>query len=129
MSRNKVIIILFVIISSCNKAEVVLTSPDLYLNTCVSRRINIESINICFSGLNDSRCPIDATCVWSGEARATFTFIHNNKFHTITLSTLTYASDTLVDGYKFHLVNILPYPSISFPSPLSQIHAELEISR
>ena len=132
MIRYLLILLLFIIISSCRK-NTVIESSGLYLNTCTLKTFNTETINICFDSINDSRCPSDVTCVWSGVAIAKFTFTKANISYPLTLTTLPvfhpYSSDTIVAGYKFHLVNILPYPKFSSPASPSGIHALLDISK
>ena len=108
-------------------------SPGLYLNTCTSKTFSAEEISVCFDSLNDSRCPSDAVCFWSGVAIAKFTLIKNHVSYPFTLTTLPvfgqYSSDTTLAGYKFHLVNILPYPKISSPAKPADIYALLDITR
>lgn len=130
MVRYLLILLLFVIAGSCKKNDD-LKSPGLYLNTCTSKTFNAEAISVCFDSVNDSRCPSDATCVWIGVAIAKFTLIKNGVSYPFTLTTLPvfhqYSSDTTVAGYKFHLVNILPYPKFSSPASPTDIHALLDI--
>lgn len=125
------VILLFVIAGSCKKNDVVKYSA-LYLNTCTSKSLNAEGIKLCFNSLNDSRCPADVVCGWAGTAIAKFTLTKNSISYPFTLSTLPghpYSSDTVVAGYKFRLVNILPYPKISSPASPAHIHALLDISK
>jgi hypothetical protein len=124
------ILLLFVFAVSCKKTVPVM-SPGLYLNTCTSKTFSAEEISVCFDSLNDSRCPSDAVCVWSGVGIAKFTLIKKGVSYPFTLTTLPvfhpYSSDTVVAGYKFHLVNILPYPKSSSPASQGDIYAILDI--
>jgi hypothetical protein len=124
------LILLFVIATSCKKT-VPVQSSGLYLNTCTSKAFDGQVITICFNSVTDSRCPSDAVCVWSGVAIAKFTLTKNHISYPFILATLpTFGpSDTTVAGYKFHLVNILPYPKMSAPATPADIHAVLDISR
>lgn len=133
MARYLLILFLFIIIQSCSKNEAAERDPSaFYLNSCISKTIAPEEITVCFNSVNDSRCPVKATCIWSGEAIAKFTLIKNNVSYPFTLSTLKsghpYGSDTTVAGIKFHLQNILPYPEISTTISPSEIHAVLDIN-
>ena len=126
------ILLLFVIAASCKKTDPI-QSPGLYVNTCISKTFTTEEISVCFNSVSDSRCPSDAVCVWAGVAIAEFTLIKNHISYPFTLTTLPvfgqYSSDTTLAGYKFHLINILPYPKISSPATHADIHALLDISK
>ena len=128
MLKYFLVIILF--ISSCRKNEAAKTQ-NLYLATCTSKTVSGEKITVCFNSLNDSRCPSDLVCVWSGVGIAKFTLIKKGVSYPFTLTTLPvfhpYSSDTVVAGYKFHLVNILPYPKSSSPVSPGDIYAILDI--
>lgn len=66
--------------------------------------------SICFdSVLSDSRCPLNATCVWAGEAVVRFKFTRNND-NPIFVDLRTGTRDTVVNGYKFSFIELLPYP-------------------
>jgi hypothetical protein len=75
------------------------------INTCLDKKANKESIEFCFDQLlEDSRCPINAVCVWQGVAKAKFSLKINGETKTFELSTLNmppyYRTDTTLNGYK-----------------------------
>lgn len=116
---------------SCKK-ELRTTSLTIALNECSNKPF--DGVIFCLNSVLDSRCPSGATCFWAGTAIGKFTLIKNNSQYPFTLATSsiphTYSSDTTVAGYKIRLINILPYPAVSSPSPSpNDIKAEIEISK
>lgn len=66
---------------------------------------------ICFdSVLTDSRCPVDATCIWAGEAIARFK-IEKFDSNPIFVDLHTGTIDTVVQGYNISFIDLLPYPT------------------
>jgi hypothetical protein len=71
-------------------------------------------LRISFDSLMDSRCPIGAMCIWEGNARvkvhlqqsghdpSTFWLNTNDQFLT----------DTVVHGFRYQLIDVLPYPEV-----------------
>lgn len=71
--------------------------------------LSINNFNVTFSGVSDSRCPLDVTCIWAGRASATFHIY--NKMHSQTITLITNENTTsYVDSYEISLIDILPYP-------------------
>jgi len=72
--------------------------------------IEVDGIEIEFSGIEDSRCPSDVQCVWAGQAILTFrTFnqTHQGSFSFITAKVTT----AYVGPYEITLNDITPYPT------------------
>lgn len=70
------------------------------------------------SVVSDSRCPQGVVCIWAGEARARFKiekYIGNPVF----IDLLEGVKDTVINGYKFTFLKLLPYPTYG-----SQINPE-----
>jgi len=66
---------------------------------------------ICFdSVLNDSRCPIGVECVWAGEATGRFKIEKYNN-NPVFIDCKEGTNDTVISGYKFSFIKLLPYPS------------------
>ena len=61
--------------------------------------------------VEDSRCPIDAQCVWAGEFKVTATFISASKSETkdISLGEAPY----FVDGHNISIISAIPAPKSS----------------
>jgi hypothetical protein len=66
---------------------------------------------ICFDTvLTDSRCPIEVECVWAGEAIARFK-IEKSDSSPVFIDLHEGVNDTVISGYKFSFIKLLPYPS------------------
>lgn len=68
-----------------------------------------------FDSLEDSRCPLGAVCIWEGNAGITITFKSRSQaYSSFRLNThSSFLTDTLVDGLRFELIDVLPYPEIN----------------
>ena len=68
-------------------------------------------ISLRVENIYDSRCPIGLDCVWVGSASVEFQLITKNGKYNFTLETHSnFTNDTVIDGFKFLLRNVLPYP-------------------
>jgi hypothetical protein len=70
----------------------------------------------CFeSVLNDSRCPLGVYCIWEGNAAVRLKFQkYDSKPVIFDLNTHKgFTSDTIIDRYKFTLLDLTPYPNIN----------------
>ena len=84
------------------------------LNECVTAKAKGETVKICLTSIEDSRCPKGVDCIWAGYAAVSLTTTVNNSVRTFTLSTTTRSGfppkDTTVDNHRFQLTKVLPYP-------------------
>ena len=71
--------------------------------------ISFENLTVTFSGVDDSRCPTDVTCVWEGRASVTFNVYDKIQNQTIILTTNEIQSQK-VGSYEINLIDVLPYP-------------------
>ena len=72
-----------------------------------------ENIWISFDAIAaDSRCPVNATCIWEGNAEVVLTLFDKATIDTqFTLNTNpTFTKEALISGYTVELVDLLPYP-------------------
>ncbi len=82
---------------------------------------------ICFdSVLADSRCPEDVVCVWAGEAIVRFRFESSGKESRV-IDLHSGTMDTLINGYSFSFVDLLPYPNTKHPTSLHDYKAKIII--
>jgi hypothetical protein len=83
-------------------------------DTCISKTYGNDHIVYCLDSVADSRCPINANCVWQGVATANLKININQVNHQVKLHTQTgmsiYPNDTTLAGFNFKLVNVTPYP-------------------
>lgn len=70
------------------------------------------------SVLSDSRCPINATCVWAGEARVALTASTRSRGRAkVEMSTHGDASTLSFGGFIIRLTELQPYPFAGHPTP------------
>lgn len=65
--------------------------------------------------INDSRCPIGVNCIWEGNATVQFYLTTKSQEYSFTLDThqgAAFKRDTIIEGMKYQLMNVLPYPSV-----------------
>ena len=63
--------------------------------------------------VNDSRCPEGVECFWEGNASVEFRLTTKNGEYSFTLDThqgSAFKNDTIIEGLKYQLRNVLPYP-------------------
>jgi hypothetical protein len=99
------------------KTENFSINRDIGINNCSNFTANAVNYSICFDAVtNESRCPINAICIWEGYATAKFTLTSGGTIHTFSLSTLlsnksiVLQNDTTFNGIKIALANLVPYP-------------------
>jgi hypothetical protein len=71
-------------------------------------------IRLSFDSIQDSRCPIGAYCIWEGNGRVQLV-IRQGGENTIRFWLNTHSrfmNDTVVNGLRFELVDMLPYPMV-----------------
>jgi len=71
--------------------------------------ISFNDLDVTFSGIDDSRCPTDVTCIWEGRASITLHVFDQIQNQTITLTTDKIQSKN-VGSYEIKLIDVLPYP-------------------
>ena len=104
---------------SCNKDEKIdtlkigeLTEIELgktFENSKFDLSLRVENIS-------DSRCPIGVMCFWEGNASVEFNLTTKNKKHNFTLDTNRrpiFKNNTVIEGVKYQLIDVLPYPDIN----------------
>lgn len=82
----------------------------------------------------DSRCPQGAVCIWQGFAAAEFNFVGDGNvastFHLSTYELLPQLrSDTLLQGLRFILTDITPYPGIGKQSKPEDIKVIVTVEK
>ena len=109
----------FLLFFGCNKMEEVNTLKigevtELKLGETVE---NLEfDLSLRAENLNDSRCPIGAVCVWAGNASVEFQLTTKKEKYEFTLDTYNspiFKNDTVIEGIKYQLIDVLPYPNFN----------------
>ena len=81
--------------------------------------------------VNDSRCPVNplAICVWEGNASVQFHLTTKNGKYNFTLDTYqgaAFKNDTIIEGIKYQLINVLPYPVSGEEQPIKTVKILVE---
>ena len=82
--------------------------------------------------IQDSRCPVNATCVWQGVAVARFRISSENTTNTIVLATTKfgeYDTNTTVSGFRIEFIDLSPYPELGKPINENDYVAEVKITK
>ncbi len=106
---------------SCKKNDdPVATTPNeitIAEKTCKNISSANNNYQLCFDSLtNESRCPINAMCIWGGYATAKFSLSYNGKLENFYLSTIVLGnlrSDTTINGLYIKLKDITPQNGVS----------------
>ena len=72
-----------------------------------------HGLSLQVQSVTDSRCAIGLVCVWEGYAAVRFNLITKKREYDFTLDThrlSPFRNDTIIEGLKFELVDVLPYP-------------------
>ena len=127
--RQKVIVGVFVFLltailysgcDNCNCFCAAYDAEDLKLNDTIElsyRELYCNSeheFRLSFDSLGDGRCPIGAYCIWEGNAHVDFIIKQEGRSEQIfTLNTFAgFLTDTTVNGIRFELIDMLPYPVV-----------------
>ena len=89
-------------------------------------------VYICLDSVkSDSRCPTGVYCFWEGNAEVRFKFEKlNEKPILFNLNTHSeFSADTIIDGYKFTLVGLSPYPSVEHQIAQKDYIAEIIVEK
>ena len=71
-------------------------------------------IRLSFDSLSDSRCPIGVVCFWEGNASFRL-IVKSDSIESSSFKLNTNAkflTDTLVNGFHYELIDMLPYPQV-----------------
>lgn len=95
---------------------------ELYCNPEFEIRLTVDSIQ-------DSRCPIGAMCIWEGNGRVKINLLHDGISSSFWLNTHeNFLQDTVIDGLKYELTDLLPYPEVDQEYQLEDARVFMRIS-
>ncbi len=119
---------------SDGECTVNLTNPEL--STATGELVSISggetktlydgALIITVDSINDSRCPMDATCITGGEVSVDFQVTGTKEI----LESITLKTDetfTTAQGYTIMLREVTPYPMASNPTAFEDMTVEVEI--
>jgi hypothetical protein len=98
------------------RAVVTSCDPSARLDTvrvAFGKSVDSRGVKVTLTGVpNDSRCPINAVCIWEGDAAVALRFEKNGQATDVTLHTSPKAGvvSTTVGGAEFRLAGLLPAP-------------------
>ena len=87
-------------------------------------------IRLSFDSLSDSRCPIGVVCFWEGNASFRL-IVKSDSIESSSFKLNTNAkflTDTLVNGFHYELIDVLPYPQVDKDYQLNDYILQLIIS-
>lgn len=136
MKKYFFIVLAFLAMQSCsndpvnengNKSLVLNEKVEVKVGECASN----EYVTVCLDSVtSDSRCPINAECIWEGNASVALSVKVNNETHNITLGTNgQFNNDTIIGDYQIKLNQLTPYPELPNEILQGDYVAELVIGK
>jgi hypothetical protein len=113
MKNVAILAFLITALTACKKSNTGIGENSVTEGQCLNN-IKSRGISVCFNNLEeDSRCPINAVCIWRGVAIANLTFKNGAKEVTFKLADYTFPgfiNDTTIDNVRIILKKVSPYP-------------------
>ena len=96
----------------------------------IGETIGIGDLRLTFKSVeSDSRCPIDAICVWAGDAEIALRIEQDGKAAVAALHTTLEPKKTEWNGYTIALVSIAPSRKANTPVDPDDYRAQLVVTR
>ena len=96
----------------------------------IGETIGVGELRLTFRSVEgDSRCPIDAVCVWAGDAEIALKIEQGNQAAVAALHTMLEPKKTEWNGYTIALVTVQPAPSSGKPIDPKDYRAQLIVTR
>ena len=74
-------------------------------------QMTAENISVTFQEvLEDSRCPVDVTCIWAGLAKVSLQVSVSGQERELSLSTSPPENSAVFENYTFWLISVRPVP-------------------
>jgi hypothetical protein len=119
--------------SGCKKEKTADNENYIAVNQCKTFTREEKSITCCLDSIiEDSRCPINAVCIWEGRGVARFKVSTQNTIHTIALATnkfTPYRKDTTLAGFNIELMNLFPQSEVNRRLNYKEYVAEVKITK
>ena len=123
------LVVLSLLFFSCNEDEKndSLENDSLEIGEVIeielgkTAEISESGLSLRIESIEDSRCPDGVVCFWEGNASVEFQLITKKGEYSFTLDTHSppyFKNDTVIEGVKYHLKNVLPYPVYGEKSPV-----------
>ncbi len=134
------VLVASLLLSACasNRAP---TEPVVYsqseaadsIRVRVGETVVVSNARIRFNAVeSDSRCPMDAVCVWAGDAVTSFTVEQNCECKSpafeLKLHTTLDPKFGVAYGQRVQLLQVQPYPRASSPTKPDEYYAWLKVT-
>ncbi|TNE61941.1 MAG: hypothetical protein EP344_05585 [Bacteroidetes bacterium] len=130
-------VLLLALLAGCTEKSGILTfsldTPFTIEQGATATWAEDAAIQIRFDGVtSDSRCPVDAECVWAGRAEIEVTFIQPGDTQTNRLilgdpTGTDYTSEALFGSFKVKLLEVKPEPRANHPIPQGDYVVKLQV--
>jgi len=123
-----------VALNKCAKESAAVSSSIVVpLEACANLSPVKPAWTVCFDEVTDSRCPINANCIWQGYASVKLSLQTSTDTSHFILNTLVtdssrFRNDTTIGGVNFRLVKLSPYPGEVTAPETSNYVVELAIT-
>lgn len=125
---------LLLLMSNCKtKSQTHTQNSDIKtISIGINKKITIPNSKISLEFkeiIEDSRCPVDVTCVWEGIAIVSIDAINGNERTNFQISNQNFedrniARSATVSGYKFTWIQLKPQPGEKEQSPVLTLQYE-----
>ena len=96
----------------------------------IGEPITVGELRLTFRSVEgDSRCPIDAACVWAGDGEIALRIEQGTKAAVASLHTTLEPKKTEWNGYTISLVSLTPAPKASTQTNPADYRAEILVTR
>jgi hypothetical protein len=96
----------------------------------IGETIGVGDLRLTFRSVEaDSRCPIDAVCVWAGDAEIALKIEQGSQSAVAALHTMLEPKKTEWNGYTVSLVSVLPAPRAASSIDPKDYRAQLVVTR
>ena len=96
----------------------------------IGESITVGELRLTFRSVEgDSRCPVDAVCVWAGDGEIALKIEQGTKAAVAALHTTLEPKKTEWNGYTVSLVSLTPAPKASTQTNPADYRAEILVTR
>lgn len=140
--RPVAVAITILTVVACASSSSLPTDPVVYsqaeaadsIRVRVGQTVVVEGIRVRFSAVeSDSRCPIDAVCIWEGDAIANFVVEQNCECRSasfdLKLHTTLQPKSGTAYGFRVELLQLAPSPRAASPVKPADYSAWIRIKR
>jgi len=118
---------------SCKKEPAPLNNNFIPVNNCRTFAIAGKTLTLCLdSVIKDSRCPLNALCIWQGFAAGRFSATVQNENEVVTLATVKwegYNNEAVVEGFKIEFIKLTPQAELNKPFNYNDYIAEVKVTK